>query len=620
MRATQILNHAVAAEARKTATIFGSRKRSWEEIGNRAARLAGALRSLGVSADDNIAVLAMNCDCYIEIFFAAPWAGAAMAPLNIRWATAENVYALTDSRAPILLVDDSFAAQAEDLRRQVSTVRTLIYIGDKATPAGMLSYEALIAQSEPIEEVVRKDDDLYAIFYTGGTTAHPKGVAMSHRAIVYGAVCYLAMLPTIEDIVHMHVGGFFHFSGANATWYVTMSGGTHVILPKFEPLPVMQAIGEHGVTNSVLVPTMINMLMNHPDFGKYDLRSLQTCIYGGSPMPEAVMMRAMKQLPNCGYYQIYGMTETGGFATMLRWRDHIAEGEKSSRLRSAGQPAPGVEVRVVPPGGESARAGQVVRSDILMTGYLNNPDGTAAVLRDGWMHTGDAGYFDEDGFLYVADRVKDMIVSGGENVYSVEVERALFRHPAVSEAAVIGIPSEQWGESVHAVVVLRQGMSASADEVVAHCRTLIGGYKVPRSIEFRSEPLPTTPVGKVRKTGKNSCAPFEGQSDDGERRVCWMVTESRKRIDEGSGAGQAGSRLQRQGPRQKRRNRGRALQRQDVDESVRRNRRRGGPAPERGRQGNRGGGGIDRPGAGGGNHPHRARHGRRSRHPGEGRR
>jgi long-chain acyl-CoA synthetase len=503
MRATQILNQAAAARARKTAIVFDGRQRSWEEIGSRVARLAGALRSLGISTGDCIAVLAMNCDRYIEIFFAAPWAGAVMAPLNVRWAMAENVYALTDSRAPVLLVDDSFVAQAEDLRRQVSTVKSLVYIGDNATPAGMLSYEALIAQCEPIEEIVRKDDDLYVIFYTGGTTAHPKGVAMSHRAIVYGTVCYLAMLPTIEDIVHMHVGGFFHFAGANAMWYVTMSGGTHVVLPKFEPLPVMQAIGDHRVTNSVLVPTMINMLMNHPDFGKYDLRSLRTCIYGGSPMPETVMMRAMKQLPNCGYYQIYGMTETGGFATMLRWRDHIAQGEKSSRLRSAGQPAPGVEVRVEPAGGEPAGPGLVgeiaVRGDILMTGYLNNPKGTAAVLRDGWMHTGDAGYFDEDGFLYVADRVKDMIVSGGENVYSVEVERALFSHPAVLEAAVIGIPSEQWGESVHAIVVLRDGMSASADELVAHCRTLIGGYKVPRSVEFRGEALPTTPVGKVRK-------------------------------------------------------------------------------------------------------------------------
>jgi long-chain acyl-CoA synthetase len=197
------------------------------------------------------------------------------------------------------------------------------------------------------------------------------------------------------------------------------------------------------------------------------------------------------------------MTETGGFATMLRWRDHLATGDKAKRLRSAGQPAPGVEVRIVQPDGSVAGIDElgeiVVRSDILMTCYLNNPEGTAAVLRDGWMHTGDAGTLDADGFLYVADRVKDMIVTGGENVYSIEVERALFRHPAVREAAVIGIPSAQWGEAVHAVVVLKDGEKATPEALIAHCRTLIGGYKCPRSVEFRAEPLPVTPVGKVRK-------------------------------------------------------------------------------------------------------------------------
>jgi long-chain acyl-CoA synthetase len=466
-------------------------------------RLAAALRKRGVENGACVAILAMNSDRYLELFFAIPWAGGAVAPLNIRWSVEENIYALTDSRAAIVFVDDAFLEQARELRTQLATVTNLIHMGDGAPPDDMLSFESLILESAPIEDANRRDTDLYAIFYTGGTTSHPKGVAMSHKALVLSTVTYLAMLPSVEELSFLYVGGFFHFAGASPLLYITLAGGTHVILPKFDPVPVMKAISEHKVTNATLVPTMINMLLNHPDFDAFDLSSLNTCIYGGSPMPEALMLQAMKRLPSWRFYQIYGMTETGGFATMLRWRDHIASGPKAARMRSAGQPAPGVEVRIMMQDGSTAPAGVLgeicVRSDILMSGYLNNPKDTASVLRDGWMHTGDAGTIDEDGFLFVADRVKDMIVTGGENVYSIEVERALFKHPAVREAAVVGIPSPQWGEAVHAIVVLHEGETASAEELLAHCRKLIGGYKCPRSFEFRSEPLPVTAVGKVRK-------------------------------------------------------------------------------------------------------------------------
>ena len=503
MQGTQLLKRALQVSPHRVAMISGERRRTWTEVGSRVPRMAAALRALGVGDGERVAILAMNSDRYLELFFAVPWAGGALAPLNIRWSVAENVYALTDSAAPILFVDDSFLDQAAQLRAQMPSLRTIVYIGDGALPPGMLSYEALIEQHPPMADANRKEDDLYVIFYTGGTTAHPKGVAMSHKGVYLATVCYLALLPSVEDLTFLYVAGYFHFAGASALWYITMAGGTHAILPKFEPLPVMKAIGECGVTNAVLVPTMVNMLLSHPDFDRYDLTSLKTCIYGGSPMPEGLMLRAMEKVPSWGFYQIYGMTETGGFATMLRWRDHVDSGEKASRLRSAGQAAFGCEVRVVRPDGSDSPTGSIgeiiVRSDFLMLGYLNNPEATAFSLRDGWMYTGDAGFLDDDGFLYVADRVKDMIVSGGENVYSVEPERALFLHPAVREAAVIGIPSEQWGEAVHAVVVLKDGASATAEELIAHCRTLIGGYKCPRSIEFRVEPLPVTPVGKVRK-------------------------------------------------------------------------------------------------------------------------
>ena len=503
MQGTRFLTQAVACQPHRIATICNGRRRSWREVGNRVPRLAAALRALGIADGRFVAALAMNSDRYVELFFAVPWAGGAFAPLNIRWSLAENEYALTDSKASVLFVDDSFVDQAFELRRTLGWVQALVWIGEGPCPEGMLDYETLVAQTDPMPDAGRCGEDLWVIFYTGGTTAHPKGVMMSHRGLFVATLGYLAWLPTAEDLSFVYVAGYFHFAGASALLYITLAGGTHIPLPRFDPVQVMQAISEHKATNAVLVPTMINLLLNHPDFDKYDLSSLQTCVYGGSPMPEALIKQAMKKLPTWGFFQVFGMTETGGFATILRWRDHVTAGPKAKRLRSAGQPAFGNEVKVVLPDGTEApleTLGEiVVRSDMLMNGYLNNPQATAAVMKDGWMHTGDAGTMDEDGFLYVADRIKDMIVTGGENVYSIEVERVLFTHPAVREAAVIGVPSARWGESVHAVIVPRDGMTVTEAELDAHCRAHIGGYKVPRSYEFRTDPLPVTPVGKVRK-------------------------------------------------------------------------------------------------------------------------
>ena len=503
MQGTHFLTQAVACQPQRTATVCNGRRRSWQEVGSRVPRLAAALRALGIADGRFVAALAMNSDRYIELFFAVPWAGGAVAPLNIRWSLAENEYALTDSKASVLFVDDSFVDQALELQRRLGWVQSLVWIGEGPCPDGMLDYETLVAQTAPMTDAGRRGEDLWVIFYTGGTTAHPKGVMMSHRGLFVATLGYLAWLPSVEDLTFVYAAGYFHFAGASALLYITLAGGTHIPLPKFDPLLVMQAISEHRATNAVLVPTMINLLLNHPDFDKYDLSSLQTCVYGGSPMPEALITQAMKRLPTWRFFQAFGMTETGGFATILRWRDHLTSGPKAKRLRSAGQAAFGNEVKIVLPDGTDAppdTLGEIaVRSDMLMSGYFNNPQATAAVMKNGWMHTGDAGTIDDDGFLFVADRIKDMIVSGGENVYSIEVERVLFTHPAVREAAVIGVPSAQWGESVHAVIVLRDGMTVTEAQLDAHCRAQIGAYKVPRSYEFRTEALPVTPVGKVRK-------------------------------------------------------------------------------------------------------------------------
>lgn len=501
MQITQFVRQARTLNPRGTATVYEGRSRTWTEVAERTARMAGALQRIGLGAGEFVAVLSMNSDRYVELFFAIPHAGGCFAPMNVRWSQAENLYALKDCGATILFVGTDFVDQARELVRQYPLA--LIYIGEGATPDGMLSYERLIEDSEPVEDAGRRGADLYAVFYTGGTTGEPKGVTFTHQALCQATITYLCMLPDIEDLSFAYVGGFFHFSGASAVLYITLSGGKHVPLPKFDPASMMQAISSERVTNAVMVPTMITMMLNHPDFEKYDLSSLRTLVYGGSPIPRELLAEAARKLPGWRFYQIYGMTETGGFASMLRWRDHVFDGPHAHRIAACGQPAPGVEIRIVDPDGTELPRGQlgeiIIRSDYLMRDYLGKPEQTAAALRDGWMFSGDAGTMDEDGFLYVADRVKDMIVTGGENVFSIEVERALYAHPAVMQAAVVGIPSDEWGEAVHGIVVLRPGQSATPSDLIAHCRTLIGGYKCPKGITFRTEPLPVGPAGKVQK-------------------------------------------------------------------------------------------------------------------------
>jgi long-chain acyl-CoA synthetase len=504
VQATQMLRNAARINPSGPATVCGDRTRTWRETQERVARFAGALRGLGVGPCDRVAALAMNSDRFFELFYAVPWSGAVFAPLNIRWATEENAFALRAAKVTVLLVDDEFLDEGRALQKLVPAITTLIHMGDGATPPDTVAYEDLVAANAPVPDADRRGDDTYVVFYTSGTTAQSKGVALSHRNAVAVSVCFLATLPETRGLRFLHVGGMFHLAGAGPSWYVTMAAGTHVVLPKFEPLTFLSGVTEHRITTSVLVPTMINMLLHCPELGEYDLSAWHTCVYGGSPMPEAVLRRAMELVPGCRFHQIYGMTETAGYATALTWPDHLdGLARDDGTLRSAGRPIPGMDVRTVRPDGTESAIGEVgeiiLRGDVVMTGYFDNPDADADTLRDGWLHSGDAGFLDERGYLHVADRVKDMIITGGENVYSADVERALYEHPAVRECAVVGIPSERWGETVHAIVVPKDGTDPSERDLIEHCRELIGGYKCPRSVEFRSEPLPTTPVGKIRK-------------------------------------------------------------------------------------------------------------------------
>ncbi len=479
-------------------TIFGDRVRNWGETRERVARLAGALRSLGVASGDRVAILSLNSDRYLEYLFAVPWADAVVNPINIRWSVGEIVYSLLDSDTSVLFVDDAFAPMLPALREQVPGLRTVVHCGDGPTPEGALDYERLIADHAPVEDARRSGEALAGIFYTGGTTGHPKGVMLSHANLIVSAMAAAASGLVEADARTLHAAPMFHLADLFTVLIRNILGGTHVIVPFFDPAAVAQAIEKHQVTDTLLVPTMIQMLIDAPGTPDADLRSLQRLIYGASPISDALLSRAAAALPGVRFTQAYGMTELAPLATFLRPEEHA----DPVLRRSAGRAGPNVEVRIVDTDDNEVAPGVVgevvVRGGNVMLGYWNKPAETAEAVRGGWMHTGDGGYMDERGYVFLVDRIKDMIVSGGENVYSAEVENALATHPAVAQCAVIGVPDPELGERVHAVLVLRPGASVTHEELRAHCKTLVAGYKAPRSSEF-VEAMPLSGAGKILK-------------------------------------------------------------------------------------------------------------------------
>lgn len=497
MYLTQGLHRAVQQTPDATMTIFGERAWTFQEAADRVARLAGALRGLGVADGDRVAMLALNSDRYSEYLLAVPWANAVINPVNIRWSPAEVVYSFEDSQTGVLFVDDAFAAMLPALRQGYPGLQTVIHCGDGPAPEGALRYEELVAGTEPIEDARRGGDEMAGVFYTGGTTGFPKGVMLSHANLItsnLGALATGYILRTGARL--LHAAPMFHLADL-ATWTGQLiRGGTHVIIPMFEPVAVMTAIETHQATDVFLAPTMIQMLVDHPSIAEHDLSSLRAVLYGASPIAQALLDRATKALPTATFIQGYGMTEVA-VATLLSPDDH-----RDARLTSAGRAAPHAEVRIVDSHDQEVPRGTVgevvVRGGHVMLGYWNKPQETAAALRGGWMHTGDGAYMDDDGYIYIVDRLKDMIVSGGENVYSTEVENAIAKHPAVATCAVIGIPDDQWGERVHAVVVLNPGAHATAQDISDHVKTLIATYKAPRSVEF-VDALPVSGTGKVLK-------------------------------------------------------------------------------------------------------------------------
>jgi long-chain acyl-CoA synthetase len=488
----EALTNTVRAYGARPAFLFEDRSYTWLEAGERISRLADSLHRLGVRRGERVAIVARNSFRFEELKYALFWLGAASVQLNWRLAPTELHAVLADCDPMLLAVDETTSAGRDWPR--------MLGLGKET--------EALIESGRRREPAAAHEDDDAILFYTSGTTARSKGVRLSHRNILHAALAYqggTSIRPSPED-VYLHVSPMFHAAELLSLPWI-LQGAAHVYLPGFTPAGMLDAIERYGVTCVNTVPTMLIRLLSDPAFSAARLGSLRVVLFGSASMAAEWVERAVRAFPpRTAFYQGYGLTETAPNCALLEaelLRAALLERKRPELVASVGRPLTGISVRILGPRDEPCAAGEagevLIRGPNIMKGYLNRPEETASALEGGWLHTGDLGMLDAEGFLYILDRIKDMIITGGENVYSAEVETALASHPAILDNAVFGIPDEIFGEAVAAAIVPVPGAKLDTAEVLAHCRKRIAGYKVPRALYFVDE-LPRTPIGKVAKT------------------------------------------------------------------------------------------------------------------------
>jgi len=499
---TQGLHRALQRAPEARATVCEGRTRSFRQLEQDVARLAGALLNAGLRSEDRVAVLSLNADHYLTAYLGIPWAGGTIVPLNFRWSEPELVHALNDAQVRILIVDAAHAAQIPALRAACSTLVSVIHTGPGASPDGCLSLAHLLRDTPPVADSERRGDDILGVFYTGGTTGRAKGVLLSHANVCSAALGLMAEGSFDEGAVGLHAAPMFHLADLMMTTGLLLRGGCHVMAPLFRPEAILDLVATHRISDLLLVPAMLQALVDSPAFAAADVSSVSHVLYGASPASESLLDRALGAMPRARFRQVYGMTEAAATITTLSPDAHTPARRSEGRLRSAGQAFCHTRIRVVDDAEDDLPVGQIgqilITGPNVMLGYLNHPDATAEALRGGWLRTGDMGYLDADGYLFIVDRAKDMIISGGENVFSIEVENALASHPSVAACAVFGVPDALWGEAVRAAIVLREGASVGADALIDHCRSLIAPYKCPRHIDFVAS-LPMSAAGKVLK-------------------------------------------------------------------------------------------------------------------------
>jgi long-chain acyl-CoA synthetase len=487
--------------------VAGAVRRTWAEEYGRACRVAQACRRDGIGAGDRLAFLDRNGPDYFDVLFGGALIGAVNVAVNWRLAPGEMAAIIDDSAARVLFIHTDYLPTLGRMESSLSAVQRIVILGD-AGPAcadqRAVSFDEWIDGCDAVDPgYVGSPDEVSLQLYTSGTTGLPKGVMLTN-ANLSTAVSEAGHTFTIgADTVSLVAMPLFHIGGSGWALCAMSRGGRSVILRDVDPHVILRLVEEERITETFVVPAVLMALLATPALASTDLSSLRHIFYGASPISEDVLVRCLAAF-GCGFNQVYGMTETTGAITALRAEDHDPDGPRRGLLRSAGKPHPGVEIRVVDPEtGRDVQRGDVgelwTRSAYNMAGYWGKPDETASTLRpDGWLRTGDAGYFDAEGYVYLHDRMKDMIVSGGENIYPAEVENVLLAHPSVADAAVIGVPHEHWGEAVMAIVVLVPDAALDAPGIIAHCREYLAHYKCPSTVE-RADVLPRNPSGKLLK-------------------------------------------------------------------------------------------------------------------------
>ncbi len=497
---SDIPRHYARTRPADTALIDGLGKRSWEQLDQLSNRIANRLIAEGLKPGQHVGFFGKNSARYFELMFGVNKAGAAIVPLNWRLAAPELAPVIDDAQCPIVFVDREYVdllAKVQKLCKQ--SFKTAVFDSTRAEAAEFEGWLASAGTSDP--KLAIHPDDTAFLIYTSGTTGKPKGVQLTHGALDRMRLCeHLEPAYDWRDgDVMLTVMPVFHLVGTGLSVQALYNGAAVSILPALEPGNMLKLIARDRPTICALVPTAIQLVLDHPDSKTADYSSLRLVMYAGSAISSTLLARALSEM-KCRFMQFYGATESSGAMTLLRPEQHDLTNE--ARLRSCGTPLPLIEVKIMDGDGKEMPDGANgefwVRMPNMFGGYWNQPEATAAVMQDGWYKTGDAGYRDKDGLLYIVDRVKDMIITGGENVYSAEVEQALAKHPSIRQCAVVGLPDAKWGERVTAVIILAAGATLTQEEVIAHCRSLIAGYKVPKEVRF-VDALPMTATGKILK-------------------------------------------------------------------------------------------------------------------------
>ncbi|MYC06688.1 MAG: long-chain-fatty-acid--CoA ligase [Chloroflexi bacterium] len=507
MNTTGFLTIATAIVPDRPAMIFEGRRISYAELEIRVNRLSNSLAELGVGAGDRVAMLQVNCNQYIEAYFATARLDAVFVPINYRTRADELTHMLNDAAPKVIFVGGRYVRLVKECADNVESLDHFVTLEDDVE--GWHSYDSLIENGDEYERVPEDDDDdLTMILFTSGTTSFPKGVMLSHDSFASYILATVTPADPVEETSNILTVPLYHIAGVQSVMAAIFAGRTLIIQRQFEAKQWMELVERESVNRAMMVPTMLKMLMDHPEFHAHDLSSLEVITYGAAPMPVPVIRQAIKEFPGTSFINAFGQTETAATITMLPPDDHVLEGDeeeierKLKHLGSIGKPLEDVDVRIFDEDGEPAALGETgeiaARGARLMKGYWNQEDATAETIRGGWLFTGDLGYQDEDGYIYLAGRAKDFIKRGGEMVSPEEVEQVILSHEAVEEAAIIGVPDLDWGERVRALVVLKDGEQASEDDISEYCRQRLASFKKPESVVFCQE-LPRNQMGKVLK-------------------------------------------------------------------------------------------------------------------------